>query len=480
MPKRVFENRFNDLGSKEYLKFQKSWFYFHDKQTLFRENVRFFSKHDGINQPKIVYFGPDKELMSNICKDENRMLVDKLEASSEANVQFMLIDLLDVYDDCSLVEDLHKKLVTAFKFIHETANYVQEKRFISVLIPNFETGNYYFPAAWDLALNIARILELKDEKLGCIKTDNVFDYKHFNTDRSTFYCLYFRKQDAIDTSLEYKTYYKSQEVHDDTMLFTTMNQWNIIKPKPRSKTELLHPAKYPEELIEMFVKQFTEEGGSVFDPMSGTGSTQVASLTLKRRAYGTELSEMFANIARNRCKAIFEPFQLEVPGISEQIDKVDYNIVCADARNVDKLGFPDIDYMVTSPPYWDMLNMKGAENQMNRKRKGLQLNYSEDSNDLGNIGEYNMFIDELVDIYKKTISIMKPGGYLTIIVKNIKKGGVNYPFAWDLSRKLGESLTILPEVFWLQDDLSIAPYGYGNTWVSNTFHQYCLNFQIRR
>jgi hypothetical protein len=136
--------------------------------------------------------------------------------------------------------------------------------------------------------------------------------------------------------------------------------------------------------------------------------------------------------------------------------------------------------MVTSPPYWDMLNMKGAENQMNRKRKGLQLNYSEDSNDLGNIGEYNMFIDELVDIYKKTISIMKPGGYLTIIVKNIKKGGVNYPFAWDLSRKLGESLTILPEVFWLQDDLRIAPYGYGNTWVSNTFHQYCLNFQIRR
>ena len=30
---------------------------------------------------------------------------------------------------------------------------------------------------------------------------------------------------------------------------------------------------------------------------------------------------------------------------------------------------------------------------------------------------------------------------------------------------------------WLQDDQSIAPYGYGNTFVTNTFHHYCLNFQ---
>ena len=29
-----------------------------------------------------------------------------------------------------------------------------------------------------------------------------------------------------------------------------------------------------------------------------------------------------------------------------------------------------------------------------------------------------------------------------------------------------------------KDDISIAPYGYGNTFVSNTFHQYCLNFQV--
>ena len=73
---------------------------------------------------------------------------------------------------------------------------------------------------------------------------------------------------------------------------------------------------------------------------------------------------------------------------------------------------------------------------------------------------------------------MKPGSYMTIVVKNIKKKGSNYPFAWDLSHLLQEKLILLPEVFWCQDDISIAPYGYGNTWVSNTFHQYCLTFQV--
>jgi hypothetical protein len=66
---------------------------------------------------------------------------------------------------------------------------------------------------------------------------------------------------------------------------------------------------------------------------------------------------------------------------------------------------------------------------------------------------------------------------MTIVVKNIKKKGRNYPFAWDLAHALQEKLILLPEAFWCQDDIRIAPYGYGNTWVSNTFHQYCLSFQ---
>ena len=153
-----------------------------------------------------------------------------------------------------------------------------------------------------------------------------------------------------------------------------------------------------------------------------------------------------------------------------------YKIINKDARLITPDDFPEIDFMITSPPYWDMLNMKGAENQAKRIEKGLQTNYSENEEDLGNVADYEKFLDDLNNIYFNIATLTKSGSYMTIVVKNIKKKGRNYPFAWDLSSLLMQKMGLLPEVFWCQDDINLAPYGYGNTFVSNTFHQYCLTF----
>ena len=67
--------------------------------------------------------------------------------------------------------------------------------------------------------------------------------------------------------------------------------------------------------------------------------------------------------------------------------------------------------------------------------------------------------------------------YLTIIVKNVKKGGVIYPLAWDLAKMLSKTYALKDERIWCQDNISLFPYGMGNAWVSNTFHHYCLQFR---
>jgi hypothetical protein len=69
------------------------------------------------------------------------------------------------------------------------------------------------------------------------------------------------------------------------------------------------------------------------------------------------------------------------------------------------------------------------------------------------------------------------GAYLTIIVKNVKKGGKIYPLAWDLAKRLCAAYTLKDEKIWAQDNQRLAPYGLGNAWVSNTFHHYCLQFR---
>ena len=72
---------------------------------------------------------------------------------------------------------------------------------------------------------------------------------------------------------------------------------------------------------------------------------------------------------------------------------------------------------------------------------------------------------------------LRPRAYITIIAKNIKKGGVIYPLAWYLSQRLSNTYTLKDERIWCQDDIRLAPYGLGNAWVSNTFHHYCLQFR---
>ena len=201
-----------------------------------------------------------------------------------------------------------------------------------------------------------------------------------------------------------------------------------------------------------------------------------------RNSIGIELSEFFAKIAEERCnKSFFGSLELFEKPIERSNS---YRIINKDIREVTKAEIPLVDYLFTSPPYWNMLNMKGAENQAKRIKKGLRVNYSDPESDigrrdLGNIDNYDEFLDELADIYFEILELMKPEAIITIVVKNIKKQGSNYPFAWDLAEKLMEKTVLLPESFWLQDDISIAPYGYGNTFVSNTFHQYCLSFMKR-
>jgi DNA modification methylase len=153
-------------------------------------------------------------------------------------------------------------------------------------------------------------------------------------------------------------------------------------------------------------------------------------------------------------------------------------VITADATTLHELDLPQIDYVLTSPPYWNMLHARGAETQQKRRASAkLDVVYSEDPADLGNIGDYDEFLERLVQIYRSLTPHLKPRAYITIIVKNLKKGGQIYPLAWDLARNLSEFLTLKDERIWLQDNIPLAPYGMGNAWVSNIHHHYCLQFR---
>jgi DNA modification methylase len=251
--------------------------------------------------------------------------------------------------------------------------------------------------------------------------------------------------------------------------------WFIHNPPPRKKDVLRHPAKFPESLAQEFIEFFTKPGQVVLDPMVGTGSTLIAALRSGRQSYGIELNPTYTVIAE-------QAIEREKEVLDQTPDAPICRVILGNAGEIGSIfsqyQLPTVDYVFTSPPYWDMLHAKGSQTQKDRRQsQDLDTIYSDDAHDLGNVHDYEEFLERLAGIYVTIKPFLRERAYLTIVVKNIKKGGKIYPLAWDLARELSHTYTLKDEKIWCQDDIRLAPYGMGNAWVSNTFHHYCLQFR---
>lgn len=233
--------------------------------------------------------------------------------------------------------------------------------------------------------------------------------------------------------------------------------WFIHNPPPRKLGEILHPAKFPETMIAEFIEFFTKRGQVVLDPLLGTGTTLVACDMTGRIGIGIELEEQWAKIAKTRTKQ---------------------TIIIGDSRNLDKMNLPQVDFVITSPPYWNQLK-RASMRQKERAEIGIPTEYSEDKRNIGNIDGYMAFIEEQKKIFDKVYDLVKPGGYLVIITNNVFFGGRLYPLAFDTAISLSRSgkWILKDEKIWLQDDKKLLPMGVLNAWVGNRCHQYCLIFR---
>ena len=57
-----------------------------------------------------------------------------------------------------------------------------------------------------------------------------------------------------------------------------------------------HPASFSQEVIEPLIKIYSREGGVVYDPFLGSGTTAIVSLLNNREAIGSEINEEYYNL----------------------------------------------------------------------------------------------------------------------------------------------------------------------------------------
>ncbi len=202
--------------------------------------------------------------------------------------------------------------------------------------------------------------------------------------------------------------------------------WRDIR-KTKEERALKHPAMFPEQLatqlIECYTKKINDDGkpSVILDPFVGVGSTLLAAQRIGRQGIGTELNPNYVKIIKKRIK---DSQDKKTSGPTPKIHR-------ANALSIPKHLKPNsVDFCVTSPPYWDILNQKRTADF-----KEIRT-YSDSKKDLGNIDDYEKFLDLLEEIFSKVFKVLKPKGRCAVVVMDIRKKSKFYPLHIDLSTRM--------------------------------------------
>lgn len=245
--------------------------------------------------------------------------------------------------------------------------------------------------------------------------------------------------------------------------------WRDIR-KTNGEKKLKHPAMFPVQLAERIIDIFTLKKEVVLDPFMGIGSTIIAAYQKKRKGIGFELSKEYVSVERKRFKKLKKELQKEKGLIEPEIHNKDARLLL---NHVDPNS---IDLCLTSPPYWDILTVnRTADRKKIRK-------YSNSDVDLGNINDYDQFLDELKNIFAKVYDSLKSNGHCVIILMDIRKKDKFYPFHSDIVEKMEEiGFTFEDMIIWDRQSEynNMKPLGYPYIFRVNKVHEYVLIFKKR-
>jgi len=236
---------------------------------------------------------------------------------------------------------------------------------------------------------------------------------------------------------------------------------------PDAQIERRHPAPFSFTDVGRLVRFFTKRGQRVLDPFVGVGSTLKACAIDDRCGTGIELNSDFAELARKRLST-------EAQGLFANPDQV---VLEGDARQIlPTLERSSFDFVVTSPPYWNILHKQDHKVRQERLSRNLQTRYSEsDPRDFGNIADYPRFVTELTSIFEECRLLLQRGRYLAVIVGDFRDGDRYRMFHADLANQLETVGYVLKGVTILyQTHKRVFPYGYPAAFVPNLHHQYIL------
>jgi DNA modification methylase len=263
---------------------------------------------------------------------------------------------------------------------------------------------------------------------------------------------------------------------------TVMNS----SPPPLDDLKRQHPATFAECDIRKLISFFSKREDVVLDPFLGAGSTMLTCLETERNCIGVELFGKWVSLSRKRLENAYPNF---MPIYKVTADRdillmtgngLRYRILCGDSRErLKELRSHSVDLILTSPPYWNILDKTGDYKALRMRRNfNLPTNYGSSKKNLGNIGDYSEFLRQLKIVFRQCARVLRSRKYLCVIVSDFRHRNRFYPFHAHLTNAIErcglalEGITVI-----VNNRKHLYPYGLPYSYVSNIHHSYVLIFR---
>lgn len=263
---------------------------------------------------------------------------------------------------------------------------------------------------------------------------------------------------------------KLNELTSKEWITETVSVWSqrgLGANHPDAQIERKHPAPFSFTDVSRLIRFFTKTNNTVLDPFVGVGSTLKACALEGRRGIGIELNPWYVELANER--------------LATELNKRDGKpleqiIMTGDSRElVNKLDDDSVDFVVTSPPYWNILHKEDHKAKQERMANNLDTRYSDDILDIGNISDYDNFLVEVSSILGACGRPLRTSKYMAVIVSDFRDKSRFIMFHAHLADALAPYFLELSGIIILhQRHKRVFPYGYPYAFVPNIHHQYIL------
>lgn len=171
-------------------------------------------------------------------------------------------------------------------------------------------------------------------------------------------------------------------------------------------------------MVRNLILRYSKEGDHLLDCMIGGGTTAIEAKILNRHITCVDVNE---EALERTAKAL----DFEVKNNSRQ------RIKKCDARDMDFIKNEEIDFILTHPPYADII--KYSDGKL--------------ADDLSNIHDLDTFVGEMEKVTKELYRVLRKGKYCAVLIGDTRRNKMYQPLAFKVMDKF------LKQGFLLKEDI---------------------------